>query len=267
MAGDTDLIAAIYDAIIDPSGWDEVVKRIVTATKSIAGGIAIHAEEANLAAMYNCDPFYADAFVQTYEKVNPMNSAVQVIASGQVLAASSITQTDGFKASRFYNEFMRPQGWADSIGIGLMRTPGAVGYLGLQRSPDAIWVEPAEWNLLETLAPHLKRAAEVHQLLSRARAVTESLGLAVTAAGFAVILLAKDCRVLFANAKAESLVRCQMGLRYEHGRLAATTPALTQRLRALARDGARPDRAGPGPGASGAPPADRERPRTAARRR
>ena len=34
MADDADLIAAIYDAIIDPSRWDEVVKRIVEATKS-----------------------------------------------------------------------------------------------------------------------------------------------------------------------------------------------------------------------------------------
>jgi len=31
MADETDLIAAIYDAIIDPSRWDEVV--IVEATK------------------------------------------------------------------------------------------------------------------------------------------------------------------------------------------------------------------------------------------
>ena len=34
MADDNDLIAAIYDAIIDPARWDEVVKRIVEATKS-----------------------------------------------------------------------------------------------------------------------------------------------------------------------------------------------------------------------------------------
>jgi hypothetical protein len=39
MAGDTDIIAAIYDAIIEPSGWDEVVKRIVEATKSFSGGL------------------------------------------------------------------------------------------------------------------------------------------------------------------------------------------------------------------------------------
>jgi hypothetical protein len=60
---------------------------------------------------------------------------------------------------------------------------------------------------LETLAPHLKRAAEIHQLLSRARMATDSLAAAVAAAGFAVFLLAKDCRVVFANAKAEDLVR------------------------------------------------------------
>jgi hypothetical protein len=34
MADKTDLIAIIYDAIIDPSCWDEVVKRIVEETKS-----------------------------------------------------------------------------------------------------------------------------------------------------------------------------------------------------------------------------------------
>jgi hypothetical protein len=34
-----DLIAAIYDAIIDPSRWGEVVKRIVTSTKSRSGGL------------------------------------------------------------------------------------------------------------------------------------------------------------------------------------------------------------------------------------
>jgi hypothetical protein len=44
MAEDSDLIAAIYDAVIDPSGWEGIVKRIVKATKSAAGGIIIQLE-------------------------------------------------------------------------------------------------------------------------------------------------------------------------------------------------------------------------------
>jgi DNA-binding CsgD family transcriptional regulator len=112
--------------------------------------------------------------------------------------------------------------------------------LVLHRSPKAIWVEPPEWHLLETLAPHLKRAVAIDALLSRARVATESVGAAIAAAGFAVFLLTKDCRVLFANAKAEDLIRREIGLRFEHGRLAAAAPALTVRLRALACEGGRP---------------------------
>src|SRR5262249_13905554 len=85
----------------------------------------------------------------------------------------------------------------------------------IQRSPDAVWVEPKEWHLLETLAPHLRQTAELHRLLSRARAAMHSLGAAVAAAGFAVFLLTGDCRVLFANPKAEDLVRRKVGFGYE----------------------------------------------------
>jgi DNA-binding CsgD family transcriptional regulator len=145
-----DLIAAIYNVIIEPSGWDEVVNRIVEATKSMSGGLLM--EEAN----------------------------------------------------------------------------------------TAHWVELAEWQLLETLAPHLQRAAAIHDLLGRVKAVTNSLGAAAAAAGFAVLLVTGDCRVVFANAKAEDLVRRQTGLRHERGRLAAATPALTARLHALARQAASP---------------------------
>src|SRR5262249_60029228 len=81
---------------------------------------------------------------------------------------------------------------------------------------------------------------ELHQLLSGARAATESLGAAVAAAGFAVFLLSGDCRILFANAKAEDLLCRGMGLRCKRGRLAGATPSLTRRLHALAREAARP---------------------------
>ena len=135
---------------------------------------------------------------------------------------------------------MRPQQQADVVGLGLLNGPSSLAHLVVLRSPDAIWVEPKEWNLLETLAPHLQRAAAIYELLARTRATTESLGAAVAAAGFAAFLLAGDCRVVFANAKAEDLARRGIGLRYQHGRLAATSPALAARPHALARQAACP---------------------------
>jgi DNA-binding CsgD family transcriptional regulator len=84
----------------------------------------------------------------------------------------------------------------------------------------------------------LKRAAEIHQLLARERAAKESLGAGIAAAGFAAFLLSKHYRVVFANAKAEELLRRGEGLRCVHGRLVAATTALTERIAALVRGAA-----------------------------
>jgi DNA-binding CsgD family transcriptional regulator len=242
MADHIDLIAAIYDAVLEPSDWDEVVKRIVEATKSLSGGLASQGDVAHLAALYNTDPFYIAAYIETYHKLNPLNAFAARLAPGEIRTGTLVLQTDTYKASAFHNEYARPQGWADVVAIGLSRAPNTFVNLSLQRSPDAVWVEEAEWHLLETLAPHLQQAVALHQLLAHAKATTDSLGAAVAAAGFAVFLLSGDCRVAFANAKAEDLVRRRAGLRYERGQLAAATVSLTHRLHALAREAARPGR-------------------------
>ncbi len=240
VADETDLIAAIYDAIIDPSRWAEVVKRIVEGTNSFSGNLLFQqVDSGSLTALYNVDPAVAEAYAQTYHKNDPLNSPAWSIAPGEVRACS-YTQTGSFKASAYYNEFVRPQGWVNLVATGLARTPDAFALMVLTRSPRAAVVEPAELHLLETLAPHLQRAAAVHALLAQTRATANSLA---AAAGFAVFLLSGNCRVLFANPKAEDLVRRQMGLRYERGQLAASTPALTHRLHALARAGSWPGRA------------------------
>jgi hypothetical protein len=65
MARDVDLIAAIYDAVIEPFGWDDVVKRIVEASKSAGGALFIDmGDTAHLSALCNADSFYAEAYVQ-----------------------------------------------------------------------------------------------------------------------------------------------------------------------------------------------------------
>ena len=145
--GDGDLIAAIYDAAIDPSGWDEVVKCIVEGTKSFSGNLVLQqAGAGSLTALYNVDPALAEAYAETYYKDDPLRTPVWSIAPGEVRACS-YTQTDRFRASAYYDEFVRPQGWAGLVATGLARAPNAFSLLALTRSPDAVWVEPAEWRL------------------------------------------------------------------------------------------------------------------------
>jgi hypothetical protein len=86
-------ITTIYDAILDPHGWDEAVKRTVDATKSVAGFLAVRREYAgNLLATCNADRFYTDLFARHYYKTNPLNAAGAAIPPGKVRSVTSITQ-------------------------------------------------------------------------------------------------------------------------------------------------------------------------------
>jgi DNA-binding CsgD family transcriptional regulator len=247
MAHKTGLIAAIYDASLEPSGWEDILRRIAEATKSTGAVLLEHEIDpatrqiggAGVSSLWNIDPAYADAFVKTYSKINPLNQAALAIAPGEVLAATLITQTREFRATRFYNEFLRPQNCADCVGIGLSRTSIVSQLLSFHRPPGAVAMEPARYRLLESLAPHLARAVQIQNRLWRAGAISGALGAAFAAVGFAIFILGADCQVLFANAKAEALVRCEGGLRYEQRRLLAETAALTARLHGLAQSAAR----------------------------
>jgi hypothetical protein len=73
--------------------------------------------------------FYSEAYVQHYHKINPVIAAAATIAPGDVQTSTHITQTDSFKASAIFNEWARPQGWADCVAIGLLRAPKTAGFL------------------------------------------------------------------------------------------------------------------------------------------
>jgi len=117
MRDDNDLIAAIYDTIVDPSGWDAAIKRIVAATNSTSGALVFHkADTTHFTAFCDIDPFYANAYVESYSKISPLAAEAATIAPGEVRAGTRITQTDAFRASAFYNEFARPHMWTASDG-------------------------------------------------------------------------------------------------------------------------------------------------------
>lgn len=207
----------------------------------MSGSLGIQrGETVRLSAIHNIDPFYADAYVKNWYRNNPLDTFKDSVSPGEIKAYTRITQTDSFKASAYFNEFARPQGWNDGIICCLQRGHSSTSYLGIIRSPARSWVEPKEWNLVETLVPHIQRAVEVDRLLARSMAITDSLGRTFEAAGFGVLLVTEDCRILFGNAKAEDLLRRCAGLRYSRGRLGATDHMVSERLRAFVRSASKP---------------------------
>jgi hypothetical protein len=91
--GGGDLIAAIYNSIIEPAGWDGVVKRIVEATKSVSGWLSIKlADEEHLPGQHNIDPFYADSLAT-------MHLTNKELIHSDALAASDHSDAAGAPAN------------------------------------------------------------------------------------------------------------------------------------------------------------------------
>jgi hypothetical protein len=86
-----------------------------------------------------------------------------------VRAATNIAKTDRFRASAY--EYLRPQGWADVIGVGLLRGSNAAGLLCVHRcAENAMAINTATITTPETA---VKAQAEAQRKRSVAKALAK----------------------------------------------------------------------------------------------
>ncbi|ACB95615.1 helix-turn-helix transcriptional regulator [Beijerinckia indica] len=232
------LIRAIYDCVIDPSGWEEVLQCIVTQTHAVSAAMeadsGIPGVKPKIVATCDVDPFYTKAYRDYFYKLDPFVPFLQAEAPEQVCIGNFLTETALYRSSAFFNEFAKPQEWEALIGISLNGS-GSADVLALMRNRKTDFTQAGIERFLSILAPHLRRAYDLSTLLVRTRQTTNLLGQAIAAAGFGTILLNEKCRIIYANQVAEDMLRQQKGLAFIRGQLVAEASPLTAQLEALVR--------------------------------
>ncbi|WP_137864239.1 MULTISPECIES: helix-turn-helix transcriptional regulator [unclassified Sphingomonas] len=197
------------------------------ATDSVSAGLALNRRGyVQVEASYNVDPHYNDLYRDHYSGICPLTPLAFQQAPG-LRRGWSVTQSADYKASEYFNDWARPQGWMEIVGVDLVRNATNVGGLALWRSAGALELSPEAMDLLRRVTPHLRRAFSIRTALDQAACAEETMKRAVQAAGFALVLLAADGKVAFANERAETLLRRQSGLYGAHGRidLSGVSPA------------------------------------------
>jgi DNA-binding CsgD family transcriptional regulator/PAS domain-containing protein len=142
-------------------------------------------------------------------------------------------------ASRYYQEWAKPQGLIDSISVPLMRTADRWADIGLGRSETVGLITEREVRLLRLLAPHLRRVVAISDLIDmkslQAKALTETLD--VIAAG--VVLVGKDGSIVHANRAAERMFERGGPIRSANGRLAGGDSRTNAELQGVIAEAAR----------------------------
>jgi DNA-binding CsgD family transcriptional regulator len=107
------------------------------------------------------------------------------------------------KATRFYKEFIKPEGWRHAAGLLFWDGPRFIGHIGILRTKAQGDFTPAERALLDELHPHLDAAVQRVALLDRERQTGSALQSGFAHAPEGRMILDLDLAPVFANHAAE----------------------------------------------------------------
>ncbi len=217
------LIGDIYDAALDASFWPSVMEKLAGF---IGGGAAtLHLRDSARGAAaptydFGIDAEYGQLYFGTYAKLDPLNAAYFSLEVGDVISNSEIIPRSEFLKTRFYNEWVRPQGFIDNIVALIDRSPTSIAIFAVLRHERQGFTDDGARERMRLIIPHLRRAVLIGNVIELKS--MEAATLADTLDGIAagMFLVDESGRVVQSNVAGHSMVAAGETLRVAGGRLA-----------------------------------------------
>jgi len=204
------LIAEIYDAALVQSAWVEILAKVST----FVGGTSANffsqnssSRHAVLHFQWGNDPHYERLYIEEYYKLNPLAPATSFVDPGIVFSQSDLIPYDEFEETRFYKEWVAPQGLVDVIGANLDKSATSAALFAIRRNRTVGRVDAECRRKLELIVPHLRRAVLIGNVIDNQKMTVAALSDTFMALSDAVFLVDAHARIIFANAAADGLLR------------------------------------------------------------
>lgn len=236
------ITSAIYDAALDTAAWPAVMRGMRERFRTAAETFYIldfHTRAVREGCLSGIAPRWFDCFAEHYfssdnpwHRLSPMLHRPGVIRTNERLEA--FTGDAGILyRSRYYNEWMAPQGLRYSLGNTLTTDRSAIANITLLRSRDEPTFDAADLADFERLSAHFSRALQLHQRLEGLSLQRAQLAGMLDRLHEALVLVDAHGRLVHANRSAQHLLDQRDALALRMGRLACHHPADQQRLQAL----------------------------------
>lgn len=205
------LIGNVYDCILDKGRWPGVLEQLCGAMGGCAASLNVHrlADQASdLLVEHGTDPAYSKSYVETYSRINPLFSDVILhMNEGDFLTLYDAVDARQFRKTRFFREWVAPQGWGDWLGGLLIRSASRISLLTVARHRTDGAYPPGALALTRLLLPHIRRAVHLGQLLDDRAACRDGLAASLDRIQVAALLVGQDGVILHANALAHGLLQ------------------------------------------------------------
>jgi DNA-binding CsgD family transcriptional regulator len=234
------VISDIYDAAMEPSLWQQALSSICLFIGAPSAVLYWHdaaTERSEALHLFNDEPEYTRLYFEKYLPLNPMFPAATFVDAGVVTTSEDIMPRSELVKTRFYNEWIKPQGLEDSLSVNLEKGVLRASLLNVR---TAIVPTEAMRHRLTLLVPHLQRSVSIGRLFDQGSAKEDALTRTLDHVRAAVFLIAVDGTLTFVNARAKQLLD-DAALVCEHDGILraveADTDAMLQRLIKSASEG------------------------------
>ena len=227
------VIADIYDAAINPALW---VRALESACAFVKGSSAVlfwhDAAAVRSEALYffNEDPHYNKLYFEKYLPMNPMFPAATFVEAGVVSATNDIMPQDEFVKTRFYKEWVEPQGITDALAVNLEKGVTRTSLLNIRMDASYGLADDEARRRMGLLVPHFQRAVAIGRLFDQGKAAEEVLIETLDHVEAAVFLVGSGGLIVFTNGPARTMLDEEMLVRAENKSLHAISPRADRAL-------------------------------------
>ena len=225
------VIGDIYDAAIEPPLWQHALASICAYIGGQSAVLYWHdaaTVRSEALHLFNENAEYTKLYFEKYLPMNPMFPAATFVDAGVVTTTDDIMPRVEFEETRFYKEWVRPQGMEDALSVNLEKGVTRTSLINVRTD-----VVPSDEmrQRMSALVPHLQRAVAIGRLFEQSRAKEEALTEAFDHVEAAVFLVGADGEIRFANDAARKLLDVGSLVREQGGVLRAAASDADNLLR------------------------------------
>lgn len=243
----SDLIGGIYDCVIAPERWAEILDAICAEFGFATGALSV-ASLTNMKAVVNAvsgsdlTQMTRNAIGYGADIIELWGGAerIQQYPLGEPIVQSQAVRQEIISGNRYYREWALPKGLFDAVAVGLVRDRTMVGNAIFSQHESAGPIDDAQLRGLRLLAPHIRRAVTISNLFDMKAVEAATFAATMEALTVGVVLADDDAKIVHSNAAATAMLEAGDPIAERDGRIAVqsatTTASLQSAIAQAAKD-------------------------------
>jgi DNA-binding CsgD family transcriptional regulator len=220
----SELIGDIYDAALDQLLWPKVLERAARFVGGVGAALFSKDAAAQLGDVYHdvgIDRHYKQLYFDKYATLDPATTGQFFAEVEQPFATADLMPFDQFIETRFYKEWVRPQGLIDFVTAILEKSATSVAMFGVFRHERDGVVDDQTRHRMRLIVPHIRRAVLIGRMFDLKAAEVATFADTLDGLSAGMCLVDAQGRIVHGNAAGHAILAAGDILSVVGGRLVA----------------------------------------------